>query len=251
MMKHAPSAEKWREAGESYRRLTFEKALALVRERWLPLCSESEKQPIMEKRQFAPRVVLAKDLESMEEEHVNWVVQDYISEKSLTLLAGKRAAYKSWLALLIAVCVAMGLPLFGKFATTPTQVLYVDEENGLATIKGRLRRICDGLDIKLGSIERLMIVSHEGIKVQREEVREWLRNLLKEKGRCIVIIDALRRVLSCEENDATEMNEVFTEIFRPIIEETGCSFVLLHHLRKGISEKFSVDLMDELRVVLR
>jgi len=191
-------------------------------------------------------VIWDKDLVDIHLEEMNWYVKGYIPEKSIVMWGGKRASFKSWSALHLAVALASGMPLFNKFETTKVSVLYIDEENGIETLKDRISKIKQGMGIT-ESLENLGYVSFEGIKLDRIEWRDKINNFLTDHNPCVIIVDSFRRIISTEENDATEVNKVFTELIRPIIQEHNCTWILIHHLRKGVGGKAPEDIMDELR----
>jgi hypothetical protein len=191
-------------------------------------------------------VIWDKDLVNIHLEEMKWYVKGYIPEKSIVMWAGKRASFKSWSALQLAVALASGKPLFNKFDTSKVSVLYIDEENGIETLKDRISKIKQGMDIN-ETLDNLGYVSFEGIKLDRVEWRDKINNFLTDHNPCVIIVDSFRRIISAEENDATEVNKVFTELIRPITQEHNCTWILIHHLRKGVGGKAPEDIMDELR----
>lgn len=167
-------------------------------------------------------IVWDRDLKNIKTEQVNWYVKGYIPEKAVILWAGKRASFKSWSALHLAVSLASGRPLFNKFEVSKVSVLYIDEENGIETLKDRISKIKNGMGIS-EDLENLGYLSFESFKLDRAEDRGRIRNFLAEHNPCVIIADSFRRIISTEENDATEMNKVFTELIRPITQEHNCS----------------------------
>jgi hypothetical protein len=191
-------------------------------------------------------VIWDKDLVGIHIEEMNWYVKGYIPEKAIVMWAGKRASFKSWCALHLAISLTSGKSLFNRFETSKVSVLYIDEENGIETLKERVSKIKQGMGIT-ENLDNLGFVSFEGIKLERQEWREKIKNFLSEHNPCVIIVDSFRRIISAEENDATEVNKVFTELIRPIIQEHNCTWILVHHLRKGVGGRSSDDIMDELR----
>ena len=63
-------------------------------------------------------------------------------ERVVSLLIAPGGTGKSMLALYIAVCVAAGIPLFGRFpAKVPRKVLFISGEDDLEELKRRLFKI--------------------------------------------------------------------------------------------------------------
>lgn len=175
-----------------------------------------------------------------------WIVNGYIPEKGFTFFAGKRSSCKTWTAINLALAVASGKPFLGSFETTKTKVLLLDEESGIDTLKERVGYVKSGMGIK-GNLENLNYVSFSGMKLDKPGWKETLEEYIKQNEPRIIIVDSLRRIIAGEENDATTLNQFFTEVARPITEQYGCAWVFVHHLRKGQPGGKSKDIMDELR----
>ncbi|MEM2175683.1 MAG: AAA family ATPase, partial [Candidatus Micrarchaeia archaeon] len=191
-------------------------------------------------------IIFEKDLENISTTEIKWIVENYVPEKSIVMLAGKRASFKSWGALHLALAIASGSKAFGQFNTRKTFVLYIDEENGLEEIKRKVEMIKAGMGLSY-KLDNLAFLCFEGLKLDRSDAREKLKNFLEKYPNTVIVVDTFRRIISAEENDATEMNRVFTEYLRKFQEEYGATWILIHHLRKSPSSKKIDDILDELR----
>ncbi len=80
------------------------------------------------------------------------VVERWIPCDEVTLLAGHGGGGKSYVALTVAVHVAMGLS-FGDLATTRSKVLFYSGEDGRQVLQQRLARICRAMRIDLARLE--------------------------------------------------------------------------------------------------
>lgn len=190
-------------------------------------------------------LIWEKDLHNIEIQPTKWLVQGLIPEKSIVFLAGKRGFYKSFGSLHIALCLASGLPVFNRFSTIKVGVLYIDEENGIELIKERCEKIKCGLEI-INDVD-VAFLSFENMKLDKSEWRDRLEKTLEEYKPSVIIVDSLRRVITFEENKAEDVNSFFTDILRPISEKYGVTWILVHHLRKGISGRNPSDELDEMR----
>jgi len=210
---------------------------------------ESTESSIPELEEVPMEVVWGPDLLKKEFDDMKWYVEGYIPEKGVVMWAGKRASAKTWLALKCAVAMAAKKPFLDKFETDVddnTTILYIDEENGEHTIKDRLIQIMKGMGIENG-LTNFGVVSYSGIKLDNSGRRMGIESFLQKNNPCIIFVDSLKRVLNADENNAGEMNNVFTEIIRPISEKYNVTWILQHHLRKGVAGNKPDDLMDELR----
>jgi hypothetical protein len=87
-------------------------------------------------------------LDSLEDsfEPLPHVVQKWIPLGQVTLLAGHGGGGKSYVALIIAIMVCLGLP-FGSLATTQSRVLFFSAEDDKRVLRQRVAKICRALAI--------------------------------------------------------------------------------------------------------
>jgi putative DNA primase/helicase len=168
-----------------------------------------------------------------------WIARGLIPHAGITFLAGKKGVKKTFTALELALCVAEGKPLFGVYPTELRHVLFLDAEGGEYTCWERLNKLRKEIpkDFYLSFYPKLCLNEAEGGP---------LEEYLSAHPNCLVIIDALRRVLEVDENDAKEINDVFMPLKR-FCEKYGASFVIIHHLRKVMIGRFNDDQSDEMR----
>ena len=170
---------------------------------------------------------------------INWVVKGLIPQGGITVVGGKRSSTKTWLTLFLVHAIATGNLFLGKYEVCRKNILYIDAENGETEIKKRTELI--GMDAGLLGID---FVFFPNMKLDGD--CDDLRTYLAAHPGTVVIIDSFRRVLGIDENDAGEVNNVLVSVLRPMIQEFGATFILLHHMRKGTAGG-SIDYMDELR----
>jgi putative DNA primase/helicase len=100
------------------------------------------------------RVVdMAAELQHAKDHPQGWVWDGYIPQGFVTILGAHGGAGKSFLALMIAACVAMGLPVLGR-ATSRTRVLFVNAEDPASLVLTRLDRICTRLGLDFDEVMR-------------------------------------------------------------------------------------------------
>lgn len=186
--------------------------------------------------------LFASDIINMEFPPDTYFIDKLLPEGAIVALAGKRSTFKSWIVYYWCKCILEGKPVWNQFETRPTKILIIDEENRLAMIHKRLKLVF-GKD-KIA--KELAIVNFSGMKVNRDEWKVAIKELINEIKPGIIFVDSITRVHSLEENSADDVNELFTEHLRPMIKDTNITLVFLHHLRKGQYDRVSDD-MDELR----
>ena len=168
---------------------------------------------------------------------VNWPVANILSE-GCTLLAGKPKSKKSWLALAIAVDVAMGRPTLGGLDTRAGRVLYLDLESNQRRMQQRLRAL-------LGNDpwpENLHIYTdwpkgQEGIT----QLENWM---VYYPDTILVVCDILQNIRPARQKNANPYDEDY-EAVKPLNqfgERHHAAVIAIHHTRKAKAD----DVFDEI-----
>lgn len=154
-----------------------------------------------------------------------YVVDRLIPASSITIFSGQSRSFKTYTLLEIALSCAKGTPLFGEFNTQQTGVLIIDEENGERLLQKRLKQLDaeDSLPI--------FISSFGGFHLDDTHIDHVLEFCI-EKNIQLIIIDALIRVHSADENSAREMSKVFQKL-RKFTKHDIAVLVTQHHRKMG------------------
>lgn len=174
-----------------------------------------------------------KELLNYEAPTYQWMVEKIVQAKKIIILGGPSAVYKSWLGLTLGLTVSKGLSFLENFPTQQGAVLFIDRENSLPELQNRIEMLSAGLDIKDDEDIPLYFISEQSIPFDNPTNREFLKEFIKTKDIKLVIVDTYRRVINFEENNADSVSLFFSDGLKPICEETGVSFILLHHHKKG------------------
>lgn len=192
----------------------------------------------------APDIKLLSHAELMNYElpAVPWLVNGLIRHSSINVLAGKSSTLKSWLSLVIANSLSLGITLFGKFTVNSGAVLFLDRENHFSELKNRQKMILNGLGVDLQP--KTFFISESNVKLDNPNHLPFLEKIISENKICLMIVDVYRRLISFDENDANEVSRLFVDLLKPLVERTGVSILLIHHEKKGDG---SGDKLDRLR----
>ena len=160
-----------------------------------------------------------------------WKIDSMVPHEGVTIISGAPGNYKTWIMLQMALSIAKGDLLFGQFQSRKGGVLLIDEENHLRLLKERMQL--------LGATDDLPIyfLSQEGFLVTSEKMIEKVLQFCEEKELDVIFIDSLVRVNKAEENDASQMAEVFRSITKLV--KNNKTVVLSHHERKEGAYKSS------------
>lgn len=153
------------------------------------------------------------------------------------LISGPSKAGKSFLLMNLAVCFATGSKWLNK-KCKQGKVLYVNLELDEASCYHRFIEICENADIDPESVRNLVIWNLRGRAVPMDKLTPFLINRYKDKGFVAIIIDPIYKVITGDENSATEMS-TFCSYFDRAAIEIGAAMIYCHHHSKGAGNKYS------------
>jgi hypothetical protein len=162
-----------------------------------------------------------------------WLVENLIPVSGITFFVSPPGEFKSWLSMDLTIDCHEGLPFLGMLETKKCNVLYIDEENGKPRLKKRFQRIIKGKNIT-DQIVNVRTAVFNNIKIDQYN---WLRELssaIKTHKIDLVVLDSMVRCMDGNENDASEVREIFHGIKKYIwTENPNVSFLILHHTVKA------------------
>jgi len=158
---------------------------------------------------------------------IEWLIEDMIPLKAITLLTAEAGTGKTWVAQAIAGAVAHGRPFLGR-EVKQRPVLYLDGENPLALVLSRLN------DLNIDATDALGIWGgwHSSEPPGPDDDR--LLKFAKEH-QPLIIFDSLVFFHTGDEQSATE-TRAFMNFFRKLA-YAGATILVLHHTGKGRSSK--------------
>lgn len=183
------------------------------------------------------RGVTAAELQSCVFPPLRWIVESYIAE-GLTVLAGKPKVGKSWLALDIAIGVALGGVALGARECAKGAVLFAALEDTPRRLQDRLKKVFGRSDGQAwpanltfwtyGQMERL---EAGGL----DQVRAWIA---ENPSARLVIIDTLAKVRSGPQGKEGAYEADYREVgsLKALADETGVSIIIITHTRKMEAE---------------
>lgn len=187
------------------------------------------------------------------EEYVepNWAVEEWLVEGESGLIVGEPKAFKSTLALDMAVSLATGEAFLGRYAVDSTvPVIYIQEENNMPIIMPQLYRLMqragrghetfvkEGDELKkiwlpnpdVGPMDFQLSV-RSGWKATKEDMKDVVA-AANAAGAAYVFVDPLYKV---NPGGLTHPDDVAPTLdtLSMIENETDASVVLIHHANKG------------------
>ena len=153
------------------------------------------------------------------------------------LLAGPSKAGKSFLLINLCISIAEGIPWLGM-PCKQGKVLYVNMELDENSCFHRFRDIYEKLGIEPKRINDIQIWNLRGHSIPMDRLAPFLIKRFKDKRYEAVVIDPLYKVITGDENNATEMSK-FCSYFDQVSAEMGVAVIYCHHHSKGAAGKYA------------
>lgn len=180
-------------------------------------------------------------------EGVEWAVQDWLGEKSISFMVAPPESYKTWLLVDLAISVALGLPFLGQYRTyTRGKVLIIQQEDSHMGLTERLSVVLGsklGLKPEIGVENFAMpilpdvpIYIHPDrmLKFADKGIMDDFEKAIAEIRPALVLIDPLYSATSMDNYMADSTTDMFR--LKQMRDKYGCSFVLAHHSKKNIED---------------
>lgn len=181
-------------------------------------------------------------------EPLEFLVDGLLTKGSVNLLVGEGGSKKTWAALDLAVCVALGKSWL-DFPAEQATVLIVDEESGPRRLRRRLFETLNGHLVKREDVAPIAYTSLSMTDLRKADDVNLLHILIEQTRAGLVIIDALADIMpGADENAVKDVQPVFMNL-RRIAETTQAAIVVIHHSNKqngyrgSTAIKGAVDLM--------
>jgi len=174
-------------------------------------------------------------------------IDDFLPVGGIMGITSQPGAGKSWLAMAIAQSVGSGENFLGRFKARRGGVLFVGSDSSLYDYARQWTRLTSHVELAAHIYEPVRFLIQSSFMFEdRDEVRkliathnsfEWGdfhvndEGAEKEKGFHVIVFDTVSKLTRANQNDNTDMEEVFRHI-RWIAEATNAAVILIHHNSK-------------------
>jgi len=171
-----------------------------------------------------------------------WQVEGLIKEGNLVILSARPKTAKSIVALNLAACVAMGKPFLDRSVTQGRALFVAYERHDLTLERALAMGLADCYDF--------MLWDKVAYGLPLVDCLDGWVDFIERNGVKLVVIDTLAHFLKPELAKVRNAINAYDHIYnvmgmiKSAAEETGCTFVLIHHDRKGETAE-----TDEARVL--
>ena len=153
------------------------------------------------------------------------------------LLAGPSKAGKSFLLINLCISIAEGIEWLGM-GCKQGRVLYVNLELDPDSCFHRIAEIYQKLGVTPRHPDCIQVWNLRGHAVPMNRLAPLLIQRFKEKQYEAVVIDPIYKVITGDENNATEMSQ-FCSYFDKVAAEMGVAVIYCHHHSKGAAGKYA------------
>lgn len=155
---------------------------------------------------------------------IEWIVEHLIPVQGLVALSGVPGSYKSFITQHLALCVASGKQLFGKYSTKQGKVLIIDKENQRRLIQQRFKLLDAQNYLDISFLDR-------DFYVEDAQLVKNVCDIIRTQSISLVIIDSLIRIYKGKnENSSNDMAIVTREL--KSLQDAGAAVLFTHHHRK-------------------
>ena len=156
-------------------------------------------------------------------EGIDWVVDKFLTDGGISLIAGEPKAGKSTLARQLALSISRGDEFLGRL-TQKTKVLYMALEEQV--------EIIDEQFTAQGLVEEDDVYIHSG-PIGMDNPIQYIRDIVSSDEIKFLIIDTLALLLNVENlNSYSEVNRAITP-YRNLARETNTHIMFVHHANKN------------------
>lgn len=181
------------------------------------------------------------DEEPSDDDAEDWIIRDIVPRGEAFLIGGAWKSGKTWTAIGLAVCIALGRP-FLSFENTlgrPGRVLVIALEDSRRRLRKRVWQVLRGMGLTPNdaTLREHLRIWDEAIRIPGEA--KTLAMFVAELGRWrpdVVIVDSLTRVIAGSQNDIRDAT-AFTAAWRELGINLTASIGFLHHTNKSNGDK--------------
>jgi hypothetical protein len=163
-----------------------------------------------------------------------WLIENLWLARAVGILGGPPRAYKSWIALDMAVSVASASPCLGVFPVPRSgPVLLYAAEDSDSSLRSRLHAIAHSRHIDFAQLD-VRVITADRLRLDRPEDQYRFDATVALHQPQLIILDPLVRIHAADENASTAVAALLG-YFRSLQRRTGASILLIHHSGKNLS----------------
>lgn len=161
---------------------------------------------------------------------VTWQIESIWTTAAFGIVGALPKSWKTFLTYQIAISVAKGARLFGRFACQQGKVLIFSAEGGTKSARRRIGALCRALDVDLGQLP-IAVINVPTMRLDDPAQAARFVRTVEAMKPALVIVDPLREVHQGDENKAETIAALLAPL-RDLQARVGCAVMLVHHASK-------------------
>jgi len=163
-----------------------------------------------------------------------WLIDKLFIKNGLYIIAGDAGSGKTYAAIDIAACIAIGIPWL-DMNTVKGNVLIIDEESGDYRLATRFKQVIKSHGGNKNTVSAYY-TTMQSVNLRAPVDMIEIEKIIIEKNIKFVVIDALMDVTPGINENSTEEMVPALNALNKIKERTGVSFLVIHHKLKAWKE---------------
>ena len=159
------------------------------------------------------------------------LIHGYLRKGHKFLLSGASKSGKSFALIELAVALSQGSEWFG-FKCEKANVCYINLEIDRGSVVKRFEDVCKELKIDKSAVDKVNVINLRGKAKPLDKLAPELIEDLKGSDTDVIIIDPIYKVITGDENNATEMAQ-FCNQFDVLCDKLHATVIYAHHHSKG------------------
>lgn len=166
---------------------------------------------------------------------VRWLVKHVVPADSVGMMFGASQAFKSFVAIDMALHVAHGLPWLGR-KTSRGGVVYIAAEGG-AGLWRRVRAWHEARHLPFGDVDFRVIPVPIALNTDAYEVVAAVKLKAGDRAPALLVVDTMSQTFDGEENSASEVAAYLRALGATFRAEWGCAVMVVHHSGHNATER--------------
>jgi len=158
------------------------------------------------------------------------VANGILLDNTLLTIVGSPKIGKTFLAYDLALAIASGGHFLESEVIEPKSVLILSAEGGYFPNRKRIKKLTEEMNDDV--LENISYVPSVSLDLGQAEHLEAIVELINKRGVQVMILDPFIRFHTTDENSASSMSTIYSNIHK-IMDETGVSVCLVHHTGKN------------------
>jgi hypothetical protein len=201
-----------------------------------PPRSQYEKEILVQdERQERISMLNIRDAWNVNRPKPTYLIDGVLTERDIVAIVAPPEMGKSLISLHLAISVASGKPLFGRYEVPIRQrVLYVNAENPDEMFLDRIRDIANGMGVTADDLDGWLFVTKESKLDLGSNTPDSviIEQMIFDNDIKLIVLDSLVSFLKGDANSAQDVRTWFDVVAREWRRTYKCASVLLHHTNK-------------------